>query len=111
MPTRTIKTNYNIKTKIEHGGIRNRYAKFELVVRPLIHYTKQLSALEGGYVWSQYSGSYPTSKQEVQTIYIYIYIASLFITKFFTLVNSNLKKKFERPNTIVQGTVLGMDLF
>ena len=44
---RTIKANCKIKTKIEYGGIRNRYVKFEIVVRRLIHYTKHLSALEG----------------------------------------------------------------
>ena len=44
---RTIKTNCKIKTKVEHGGIRKRYAKFELVVRRLINYTKHLSALAG----------------------------------------------------------------
>ena len=45
MPS-TFKTNCKIKTKIEHGGIRNRSAKFEIVVRRLIHYTKHLSALK-----------------------------------------------------------------
>ena len=66
---RTFKTNCNTKTKIDHGGIRNRYAKFELTVRRLIHHAKQPSALAKGYVWSQYSGSNHTSGQEVHTNY------------------------------------------
>ncbi len=32
---RTFKTNCNTKTKIDHGGIRNRYARFGLDVRRL----------------------------------------------------------------------------
>ena len=32
---RTFKTNCNTKTKIDHGGIRNRYTRFELDVRRL----------------------------------------------------------------------------
>ncbi len=38
---RTFKTNCNTKTKIDHGRIRNRYARFGLDVRRLIHYTTQ----------------------------------------------------------------------
>ena len=41
---RTFKINCNIKTKIDHGGIRNQYARFGLDVRRLIHYTPQQSA-------------------------------------------------------------------
>ena len=74
--------NCKIKTKIEHGGIRNRYAKFE-IVDVLSIKSNSYPHWEGGYVRSHYSGSNPTSKQEVHTIYtasIYMYI-----TKFFAL--------------------------
>ena len=38
---RTFKTNCNTKTKIDHGRIRNRYERFGLDVRRLIHCTTQ----------------------------------------------------------------------
>ena len=41
---RTFKTNCNTKTKIDHGRIRNRYERFGLDVRRLMHYTTQQSA-------------------------------------------------------------------
>ena len=47
---RTIKDNCNTKTKIDHGWIRNRYAKLELVVGRLIRYTKQMSATVSGQI-------------------------------------------------------------
>ena len=42
---RTFKTNCNTKTKIDHGVIRNWYARFGIDVRRLIHYTIQLWTL------------------------------------------------------------------
>ena len=89
---RTITTNNycNTKTKIDHAGIRNLYANFELVERRLINQTKQLSALGRGYVWSQYSGSNPTSRQEVHTIYNEVHCA-----------NSNLIKQDLKPIVIL----------
>ena len=41
---RTFKTNCNTKTKIDHGRIRNRYERFGLDVRHLMHYSTQQSA-------------------------------------------------------------------
>ena len=51
---RTVKSNCNTKTKIDHGGIQNRYARFGLDVRRLIHYTTQLSAKWTLSVWGPF---------------------------------------------------------
>ena len=90
---RTFKTNCNTKTKIDHGGIRNRYARFGLDVRRLIHYTTQQSAKWTLYVGVNILGPTLLRNQRASHNFNEVLCA-----------NSNFTEKFEQK---VDGTVLG----
>ena len=100
MRTNSIRTPTHYLT-----GADRQSRVFHIVLHQL---PKQISALERGYVWSQYSGSNPTSKKGVHTIYNECICANNFIKHD---LKSVVILDYNKPNnTIDQLTLMALDI-